>query len=265
MTNPSKSNSKDIWRQGFVLFATPLIWIFSSLGVFLEGARSPREFSDLSVNWLVPETFAFSIWGPIFLGIMAYGVVQALPRNRSRLIHRDSGWWIAAGLWGVAAWGLITAYVPDNSVEVLASLIFLPTMTALVMGMIKLWQGRNVLTPLETWLVLAPVSVIAGWCSLAIFVGLNGVVWKYVEALGCNMTTTALSVLGPALWWAIFVLRHGALNKIYAFPIIWGLGFLAVRHLRQDGNIYIGAAAIIGIAAIILAASLRGKTSEKIW
>ena len=131
--------------------------------------------------------------------------------------------------------------------------------------MIKLWQGRNVLTHLETWLVLTPVSLIAGWCSIASFVGLNGVVWKYVEPLGWNITTTALSVLGPALWWAIFVLRHGALNKIYAFPIIWGLGFLAVRHLRQDGNIYIGAAAIIGIAAIILAASLRGKTSEKIW
>ena len=118
---------------------------------------------------------------------------------------------------------------------------------------------------LEKWLVLTPISLIAGWCSIAVFVGLNGVIWKYAEPLGWNITATALSVLGPALWWAIYVLRHGALNKIYAVPIIWGLSFLALRHFGEGGDSYIGGAASIGILAIILAACLRGKTSSEIW
>ena len=146
----------------------------------------------------------------------------------------------------------------------MASLIFIPTVIALVIGMIKLWRGRNALSRLEKWLVLTPISLIAGWCSIAFFVGLNGVIWKYTEPLGWNITATALSVLGPALWWVIYVLRHGALNKIYAVPIIWGLGFLANRHLDQGGDVYIGGAAIIGILAVILAASIRGKTSPEI-
>ena len=265
MKTRTTSRPNDIFRQVIILIATPLIWVFSSLGVFLEGARSPSEFSDLTVNWLVPETIAFSIWGPIFIGIIAYGIIQALPANRARQVYRDSGWWIAAGLWGVASWGLVTAYIPDNNVEVLASLVFAPTMIFLVIGMIKLWRGRGTLTTAEKWLVLAPISLIAGWCSIAIFVGLNGLVWKFVEPLGWNITATALSVLGLALWWGIYILRHGALNKIYAFPIVWGLGFLALRQSSEGGDVYIGVTAIIGIAAILLAASLRGKTSSKIW
>jgi len=265
MASQTQTHLRDFLRQFLILLATPLIWLFSSLGIVLVTARSPSSFSDLTENWLVPQTFAFSIWGPIFLGIMAYGVIQMLPKNKARTIYRDSGWWIAAGLWGVAAWGLITAFVPDRYVEILASLIFVPTMIALVIGMTKLWRRKSELSGLEKWCVLTPVSLIAGWCSIAFFVGLNGVIWKYVQPLGWNITATSLSVLGPALLWAIYVLRHQALNKIYAFPILWGLGFLALRHFGSDGDRYIFAAALFGIVAIILAPSLRGRTSSEIW
>lgn len=264
MNKPSTFQAQDILRQVLILLATPLIWIFSSLGVFLESARSPSDFSDLSVNLLVPQTFAFSIWFPIFVGIMAYGVIQALPANRTVDAYRKSGWWIAAGLWGVSAWGLVTAFAPDNIVEVLATLIFVPTMIALVIGMIKLWRARRAMGGLEKWLVLLPISLIAGWCSIAVFVGMNGLLWKFVEPMGWNITGTALSVLGLALWWAIYILRQGALNKVYAFPIIWGLGFLAVRHFAEGGTVLIGSAAVAGIIAVALAATLTGKTAMKI-
>lgn len=265
-TSPQKSSEGgDIFRQLAILLATPLIWIFSSLGVFLDSARSPSGFSDMTENVLVPQTFAFSIWFPIFIGIMAFGIIQAFPSNRTRDVYRQSGWWIAAGLWGVSTWGLVTAFVPDAAVELLATLVFIPTMICLVIGMIKLWRRRDRLSALEKWWVLSPVSLIAGWCSIAVFVGLNGLVWKFAEPLGWNITASALSVLGLALWWAIYVLRHGAMNKIYAFPIVWGLGFLALRHLGGGTETYIGIVAIIGIVAVILASILRGKTSPEIW
>ena len=260
----SKSKPSDLFRQICNLIATPLIWIFSSLGIFLDSARSPSDFSDLTENILVPQTTAFSIWLPIFMGIMAYGIIQFLPKNRARNIYRKSGSWIAIGLWGVAAWGLTTAFVPDAWVELLATLIFFPTMICLVMGMIKLWRGRTSLNTIEKWLVLTPVSLIAGWCSIAVFVGLNGLVWKFVEPLGWNIVATALSVLGLALWWGIYILRHGAMNKIYAFPIVWGLCFLALRHITGSGETKIAIAAFIGVLAIGLAATLSGKTAPKI-
>jgi len=244
--------------------ASPLIWAFSSLGVFIEHARSPREFSDLTENILVPQTTAFSIWFPIFLGILAYGIIQASRANSAREIYRKIGWWMTSGLWGIAAWGLITAYVAEKYVELSASLIFIPTMICLVVAMTILWRDRKGLSTIETWLVLCPISLIAGWCSLAVFVGLNGLIWNLVQPLGWHITGTALSIFGIALWWAIYVLRQQAMNKAYAAPILWGLGFLVLRHFGENGNNWIGAAALIGIFAIILACFIRGRVKSHI-
>lgn len=259
MKEPLKLRKTDLARQVLILLAAPLIWVFSSLGIFLKGARSPSEFSDLTENILVPQTTAFSIWGPIFLGIFAYAVIQIFRVNRTREIYRESGWWMAAGLWGIAFWGLVTAYAPDAVVELLASLIFIPTMLCLVVAMTTLWRRRSSFNRLENWLALAPISLIAGWCSIAVFIGLNGLIWKIVEPMGWSITGTALSVLGLALWFAIYVLRQKALNKIYAFPILWGLAFLALRHLGQDGDIWIGSSAVIGVLAIAMASIIPSK------
>jgi len=264
MTTPVNSQKYDLLRQLLIVIASPLIWVFSSLGIFLESARSPSDFSDLTDNILVPQTTAFSIWGPIFLGIFAYAIIQAFRANRTRAVYRESGWWMAAGLCGVATWGLVTAYAPDKIVELLASLIFIPTMICLVIAMTKMWRRKAELNRLEYWLVLTPVSLIAGWCSIAVFVGLNGLVWKTVEPLGWSITGSALSVLGLALWFAIYVLRQKALNKIYAFPVIWGLGFLALRHFGQDGNSLIGTAAVIGVIAVALAGFIPLKTKVSV-
>jgi len=181
--------------------------------------------------------------------------------NRTRAIFRETGWWIAAGLWGIVAWGLVTAFLPEKIVEVSASLIFIPSMVALVVAMVKMTQRRQSLDGIETWLALAPISLIAGWCSIAVFVGLNGLIWGWVESLGWSQFGTALSVLSIALGWAVIVLRRGALNRIYAFPIIWGLGFLALRHFSVGGNVLIGLVSLGGIFAVVLAAML--KTNRK--
>jgi len=127
-----------------------------------------------------------------------------------------------------------------------------------------LWRNRKDLSTLETWLVLIPVSLIAGWCSIAVFIGMNGLIWSFVEPLGWHITGTALSVFGIALWWAVYVLRQKAMNKAYAVPIIWGLGFLALRHFGENGNIWIGGAAIIGIIAVLLASFIRGSVKAEV-
>src|SRR5690348_14813721 len=45
---------------------------------------------------LLPADWAFAIWGPIYLGFLAYAGYQLLPGQRGREIHRRTGWWAAA-------------------------------------------------------------------------------------------------------------------------------------------------------------------------
>jgi hypothetical protein len=263
MENIKKNSHPDFARQILNLLAAPLIWICSSLGFFMGSARSPSDFSDLSENSLVPYTLAFSIWLPIFVGILIYAVVQMMGTNKTREVFRTTGWWVAAGLWGIVLWGLVTSFAPTSVVELLATLIFIPSMIALVIAMVRLTRRNKALDTMEKIFVLTPISLIAGWCSIAVFVGLNGLIWSYVETLGWSATGTALSVLGLALWWIIFVLRQGAANMIYAFPVVWGLGFLALRHFGSGGSIWIFSVALIGIVAVILAATVRTDTPTK--
>ena len=256
----SPATASDTLRQIVNLIGAPMIWLSSSLGIFLPNVRSPQDFSDLSENLLVPFGAAFSIWFPIFIGITIYGIVQMLPRNKTRTIFRATGWWIAAGFWLCTAWGLITAYAPDGVVELTATLVFIPAMLSLVVAMVKLSRGRAQLSGAEIWTVLVPISLIAGWCSIAVFVGANGLIFSYVQNLGWSAVGTALSVLSLALGWAIVVLRRGATNRAYAFPIIWGLAFLALRHLGQaGGTTIIGGAAILGIFIVIATAVYRPR------
>ncbi len=50
----------------------------SPLGTALAG-RSVGEVSDATRALITPAGYAFSIWGPIFAGALAWAVYQALP------------------------------------------------------------------------------------------------------------------------------------------------------------------------------------------
>ena len=250
--NNTRTTPADYVRQSLNLIFAPIMWLSSSLGFFVDGARDPSGLSELTYNPLVPLGPAFAIWFPIFVGCAAYAVVQAVPRNRGRQVYRASGWWTALGFIGVNVWGVATSSLDASIVEAAGTLIFIPTMVLLVVAMVKLSRRRQDLNALEQWIVLAPIALIAGWCSLAVFVGLNAVVWNAVEPMGWSLVGTSITVLALGLGWVVTVLQRGAANRIYAFPVIWGLAFLAYKRLGVEvSETAIGWAAILGILLVI--------------
>lgn len=251
-------SSADHFRRWANLLLAPAMWILSSLWLFEPSARSAQGFSNLSENPLVPWGPAFSIWFPIFIGVIAYGIIQWLRSNAGRDIFRQTGWFTAGGFALICGWALITSYFPADLVEWSASLIFVPAMVLLVWAMVKFTKSRQHLDGVEQWLVLAPVSLIAGWCSIAVFIGWNPLV---ARVTGLEPVTASYVTLGLALIWILLVLRSGGLNRLYAFPPIWGLGFLAYRHFALDGGVSgLGAMAVVGMVALIIAATLRVPT-----
>jgi len=105
---------KDITRQSLNLVLGSIMWLCSSLNLVFDGARSPADMSDTNDSLLVPFGAAFSIWLPIFVLCFIYGVLQALPRNRTEPVYRRLGWWTAAGFAGVCLWGIINAFAPSD-------------------------------------------------------------------------------------------------------------------------------------------------------
>jgi len=112
--NSSNPAMNDRLRQIVNLVGAPLMWVLSTLSFFDPNARSPEGLSEINESQLVPLGFAFSIWFPIFVGCIAYGVIQALGTNKTRDIFRQLGPWTAAGFILICVWSLISAYAPQN-------------------------------------------------------------------------------------------------------------------------------------------------------
>lgn len=245
------TTSSDYLRQSTNLVLAPAMWILSSIGFVMDGARTASDFSDLSDNLLVPSGPAFSIWLPIFVLCIAYGVLQALPRNRTRPVFRGTGWWSAAGFAFICGWALITAFAPVTMVQWGTALIFIPAVAALIVAMIKFTVKISDLSPTERLMSWFPISLIAGWCSLAIFLNWTPIAYD-VFAGGTANLTSSLLILSAALGLIVWACCKANCNKVYVFPGVWGLAWLAGRHLGGPEVPLIGWAAVIGALLLVV-------------
>lgn len=247
------ASPSDYARQSANFVLAPAMWILSSLGFVMDGVRTASDFSDMSDNLLVPSGPAFSIWFPIFILCLAYGVLQALPRNRTRSIFRETGWWSAAGFAFICGWALITAFAPANAVQVGSALIFIPAVATLIIATLKFTARVSDLSKLERLMSWLPISLIAGWCSLAIFLNWTPIAYDVFAGGSANLTSSLL-ILAAALGLIVWVCRKANRNKAYVFPAIWGLAWLAGRHLGGPEVPMIGGAALIGAFLLIVTA-----------
>ena len=243
--------SADLLRQSLNLVLPPLMWVLSSIGFVMDSARTPADFSDSADNWLVPLGPAFSIWFPIFVLCIAYGVLQALPSNGARGVFRRVGWWTAAGFTLICGWALITAFAPEDSVQWGTALIFVPAVACLIVATIRITRDVNAVTAAERVATYWPISLIAGWCSLAVFLNWTPIAYDVFAGGEANLLSSLL-ILAAALGLIVWVCRRAQCNKVYVLPAVWGLAWLAARHLLGTPEVpAIGWAAAVGILLLI--------------
>jgi hypothetical protein len=257
------TQNRDLARQSLNIIAAPAMWILSTLPQIMDWGRSAKEFSDANNSLLVPYGIAFSIWFPIFVGCIGYAILQGLNLNRTREIFRQTGWWTGAGFAGVCGWALFSGWGTPVMARWGTALIFIPTVLCLVKAMLMLTRGKDALSGAERFWVWLPISLIAGWTSIAIFLN-----WTPIVADNLASSTSVLvpniAMLATALIWAVFITRRSGGTRAYACPIIWGLAGLAVKSLTQTPTVNaIGFAAIAGFLIVLGAALLKFERRAK--
>ena len=67
-------------------------------------------------------------------------------------------------------------------------------------------------------------------------------------------------MLSAALLFAMIILKRSDGNRVYAFPILWGLAWLAFARFHVDDiNMMIGYAAVIGFVLLFTATLYFGR------
>lgn len=243
-----RPSASDRTRRLVVMAAVVFAIAAANIQMGLGLGQSAAEFAADSDATLRVVGWAFAIWGVIYLGLFAYAVRQVLPNTgESDLIHAF-GWpsalaFVGIGLWIVAAaldWEVMTIVLIFGSLIVL--LIPLLTQTRRICGLSLADRDR--------WLTVWPLSLLAGWLTIAAPVNLITV------ATGNGDLPTALS---PTIWALLAVVVVGIValgvtfrlrTIAYAVPIVWGLVGVFAAEQSRNGALAFGAA-IVAVAVLV--------------
>ncbi|MGC0368538.1 tryptophan-rich sensory protein [Microbacterium sp. SLBN-111] len=229
----SNARGSDLVRQIVVLSAVSFMLIAAVIGAGAFGNTAVQDQQggalDTSGSYLAPAGPAFSIWSVIYLGLIAYAICQALPRQRASERQRAMGWPIAVtmvlnGLWLVAArfgtlfltvvvivlllaalgWAFRTAVVTRDPRGGVVDSVLIDGVTGLHLG----------------WVTLATVANISAWLTTVAPPS-----WEDAASAIGVVVLVVVAIIGLAIAW-----RSGW-RVAPALALAWGLSWLAVERL----------------------------------
>jgi translocator protein len=183
--------------------------------------------SDQSPSQFTPPDFTFAIWGLIFLGMLAFAVYQALPRNLANPLLRRVGWWAAAAMALNAAWEL---HVVAAGITLL-SVAIIVAMGAALLTAFAIVSRTAPLTTIEKTVVVAPISLFAGWITVASLAstltwGLNAGGFS-TGALTEGTVGAILALIGGCVGATVIWANRG--NAVYLAVFVWAFGGIAYK------------------------------------
>lgn len=184
-----------------------------------------------------PVGWAFGIWGPIYLWLVAHAAFGAFK------FRRDAEWdkgRIALAL----SLAVGTIWLPVALVSPIWATVLIWTM--LIAALIALYQSENAA---PSWIARWPVALYAGWLSAASFVSIGLLLAGYAFA---GELTAAVIALVLATGFAGYNARR-LKSWPYAIAVSWGFFGIAVANM--------GSAMMLTIAAVVAAIVVLGLTA----
>ncbi len=238
-------------RRLIVVAATAFAVIAGQLQQFAGIGQTPAEFSADSDATLRVVGWAFAIWGPIYLGLIAYAVRQVLPRTGESEMIRRFGWPSVLALLGIGAWILAAAWDLEVATIVLifGSLIVLLIPLLTHARLVRSLGNKD----MDRWLVAWPLGALAGWLTVASPVNLLTVATGNGDLpAALEPTQWALLAVAMIAVFALFVTWRTRLLA-YPLPVAWGLLGVFVAELAK-GNATLAYGAIAASVIVLIAA-----------
>ena len=194
-----------------------------------------------------PIYWSFFIWFLIYACCIVYGIYQASPAQRENNILRRIGFSTASAFIGVTAYALVAQFEIGSEWILIA--IFIWILASLLYAIRRLTEERALLTMTEEYTILAPISLLTGWVSLAIFVNIAAILKEsgMLATIETSFSVLLLLITGSVAFGIIYKTKG---NIWYTIPVIWGLiGVIIANTWQQQNSVVAGTAAL---AAVIL-------------
>ena len=183
------------------------------------------EISDQFPILFVPDGYVFSIWGLIYLALVAFVIYTVTPKGRADArIDGIAGWFVAANLFN-AVWIFLWHYLqfPLTLVAMAGLLV------SLLAIYIKLRIGLEKRSLTDRLLVELPFSIYLGWITVATVANVSQVLYANLGWRGSPLSepiwAVVMLVVAALLGGLMIFLRKEVaypLVLVWAFVGIWG-------------------------------------------
>ncbi len=206
----------------------------------------------------MPEAYVFSIWGLIYLGLLAYAIYQVQPslRNDKRLRSLDTPFLISSA--ANMGWLLLWHYE-----HIVASFVaMLVLLGSLISVYRRLDPERSLVSTGRRWAVHIPFSVYLGWVMVAsvinLAVVLDSVGWT---GWGINeLTWFTVAVVGVLAVAAMVAWRRA--DVAFLLTLVWAFIGLGVEHQMDPLVATVAWMGTAALAVLVALAAIRQSPEQ---
>ena len=246
--------NKDLVRQIVAVIATLITLVINALANALPiNGQTTGEISDGFEVFFVPAGYVFSIWGVIYLGLIAFTIYQALPAQRENPALRRIGYLYAFGGLMNSIWILLWHY----NVFPATLVVMLAILGSLIAIYLLLGIGRAPVSRAVKWLVHIPFSIYLGWITVATIANATDLL-DYINWNGFGITAQVWAIImllaATAITAAVLLTRR---DFAYALVIIWAVVGIAVKQQEAPS-----VALVAHLMAVVVAGAMAFAASH---
>jgi translocator protein len=250
----------DRFRQAAVVVSTlATIAVNGAANALPLNGQGTGEISDRFAVLVIPAGYVFAIWGVIYVGLLAYAIVQALPARAADPRLRSIGWAAVVANTLNATW----MFAWHWELFPLSLALMVGLLATLVVIGERLGVGRAPTRGLDRWAVNVTWTVYLGWITVATITNAAVVLAAAgFDGAGLEPATWAAGVLGAGIaiggWWL-------ATRRAVAYGIVLAWAYLGIAVKEQATEIVAGTALLgaAAFAALVLGIAARRLREER--
>ena len=243
--------NRDILRQVLVIIAAfaTIIFNIAANALPLNGLNT-GELSDRFQIFFVPAGYVFSIWGLIYLGLIAYAIYQLLPAQRENPRLRSIGYLFILSCLANIAWLFLWHYEVFEFTLIAMGVLLL----SLIAIYLRLDIGRGKVSNAEKWAVHIPFSIYLGWITVATIANTTQLLY-YLGWNGWGISAEIWAVIMLAAGVVISaIMSYTRVDIAYSLVLVWAYIGIARKHADTPlvANSALVAAGLILVILIIV-------------
>lgn len=240
-------------RQLITIAVTAAVIVVNAIANALPlNGQTTGAVSDRFEVYFTPAGYVFSIWGLIYVALIAFTIYQALPAQRDdRHIAAITPFYWLASLANIA-WIFLWHY-EQFPLTLVVMLVLLGSLIAIYL---RLDIGHATVSPATRWLVHLPFSIYLGWITVATIANATALLWLVDWGrFGISPEAWTAIILGVAIVIAAAVaLTRG--DVAYQLVLVWAFIGIAVKHpdvplVTTSAIIAAGLAALFAVVSAI--------------